>query len=240
MFRVGVCDDEKMFADMVSAILRNYFGEKGIETVINKYINPTDFIQSHITSPYDIVFLDIDMPGFSGFELSKTIRDLRSDTQIVYVTSKEELVFQSFDYQPFYFICKQDRIALQNKIERVLDSLMKIMQLEHTVQINDSVNGISFVRIKDILYLKSTGHYSEYYIKDGNILKERVTLSDALAKLPDTFFVRTHQRYIIGLVHIKQFEAYLHTVRLTSGNSLPVSRSFYASAYSKFIEYKRG
>jgi two-component SAPR family response regulator len=55
---------------------------------------------------FDVIFLDIDMPEITGFDAAKKVKEISPESKIIFVTSKHDLVYNSFEYQPFYFIRK--------------------------------------------------------------------------------------------------------------------------------------
>ena len=132
MLRIAVCDDEKIYADMMSQYILKILAEKGIESTVKKFNNPKELLLSHEQKEYDILFLDIDMPEITGFDISESIRKTKSATQIIYISAKRELVYKSFDYSPFYFICKSTPSGLHADMKHVIDKLISHIQ-QHRV-----------------------------------------------------------------------------------------------------------
>ena len=115
MIRIAVCDDNKAFSDLISRLLTGVTESKGIEAAVTSYNSGRELIRDHGEKPYDVLFLDIDMPEINGFEVARSIRADSTRAFIIFVTAKTGLVYESFDYQPFGFICK-DSNTLEGEI----------------------------------------------------------------------------------------------------------------------------
>ena len=106
MIRVVICDDNIVFMnhfkDIVESSLSTYNDDFQISTVSNGNL----LLAKHMESEFDIIFLDIDMPDISGFDVAKVLRDNNSRCFLIFITNHSELVYESMDFQPFNFIRK--------------------------------------------------------------------------------------------------------------------------------------
>ena len=94
--QIAVCDDEKVYLDCLSRKIKACFKEFEIEISLDKYLNAVSFLEQHEQNPYDVVFLDV----------ANRIRNLSEKTIIIFITTENHLVYESFDYRPFNFIPK--------------------------------------------------------------------------------------------------------------------------------------
>ena len=74
------------------------------------------------TLSVDAIFLDIDIPEMNGFQIAKNVRKLYPDCMIIFCSSHNELVYESFEYEPFWFLCKSD---YERKLDSVLEKSFK-------------------------------------------------------------------------------------------------------------------
>lgn len=91
-----IIDDNEEYLMFFSEYIKNYCEKNEILIQITMLSSIKDF--SFIYANYDIAFLDIDMPRISGFEIARHLKRICHTCSIVYVSSKTELVFDSFDY----------------------------------------------------------------------------------------------------------------------------------------------
>ena len=108
----AVCDDDEITCDVVCRRIFAIFKKCGIEASGAKYFSSAT-LYNHIAYSregeaykYDLVFLDIDMPKYSGMDVAEEIRKKSADTDIIFVSNREDRVFETFSVQPFGFIRK--------------------------------------------------------------------------------------------------------------------------------------
>ncbi len=77
MLRIAVCDDDKTMLEFISKKTDALFTESGIGHTMRNFLSGAEFLKAHKDDPFDVVFLDIAMPGMSGFDVAKLIRHIR-------------------------------------------------------------------------------------------------------------------------------------------------------------------
>jgi|GEM_PF-5762991 len=163
MIKIAVVDDEKIVLNQVSQLIKNTIDE---EVILDNFESSTCFFQKMDKLVYDIVFLDIDMPEITGFELAETLRCVKPNITIVFVSNLEHLAFRSFHFKPFGFIRKSD---LQEDINFVIDEYKKELS-----------------KIREIYFFKTTD--AERAVPVSEIMKLSITL--------DTFPTRIMKRSV--------------------------------------------
>lgn len=240
MMRIAICDDEKEYCDLIYNNIYRIINNNSVYANIIKYQDPKLLIAEHQMNNFDILFLDIDMPEISGFDLSRMVRESSSQTYIIFISAKHELVYNSFEYNPFYFICKTNPNTLYKDLEHVLNKLILYYQQNRKVSINDVTQGKVIVKLQDILYIKSDRHYLEYYMVDRNKpYLSRNTLNDVSRELSCPDFVKVHQRYLVNMNHITKFDTFTNIVVVNSKEKLPISKTYKEEAAHLFMVYKR-
>ena len=122
--RIAICDDEKRICDILAEKVRkNCPGEE-----IMTYTSGEELLDADI-SP-DILLLDIKMPGMSGMDVAKTLRDRDWRKILIFITGEEDQVFNSFDLHAFHFLVKP---VADEKLKEVLDNAVK--ELERSVPV---------------------------------------------------------------------------------------------------------
>lgn len=240
MMRIAVCDDERMYADLICKGVEGAVNEMGFESEIEVFRSGVLLLNSHKKSPYDILFLDIDMPNMSGFELAKEVRDVSIRTFIIFVTAKTELVYSSFDYQPFGFICKSDD-SINNDILKVIKRLNPFYKQSRLVTINDNYVSVD-IHINRIVYIQSDKHYVLYFTSDGGKdvpIRERNTIALCEKFYSDYDFLKPHSRYLLNMTHIRNLDVLQNTIIMDNGDTIPISKKFKAEALDKYRKFRR-
>ncbi len=105
MLKIAVCDDDPIMLDFVSKNANTLLAQSGAGHTTVRFLSGTEFLKAHKAAPFDVVFLDIDMPKISGFDVAEQINNI-NETLIIFVTSHDELVYSSIRFRPFRFIRK--------------------------------------------------------------------------------------------------------------------------------------
>jgi len=196
----------------------------------------------------DVVFLDIEMPKLSGFDV---IELLNKDElpYIVFVTAYNDYAVEAFEREAIDYIVKPA------STERIAKSLERIQKFEEkdkkelknkVLNINNNEiisrvlikNGteIDIIRVEDIVYIKAEDDYIRIYTKFKNYLKNG-RLSELEKKLPKDVFIRVHRSYIINIGFLKKIEPYMKDSKLAvleENFKIPVSKSGYTLLKNKF------
>ncbi len=167
MIKVFVCDDDGIFAGLLTEEIKSVFGELGAECDVRTFSSSVECIRAvklENDKP-DVFFLDIDMPSVSGFEIAAEIQKACKSSFIVFVSCKQELVFESFDYHPFSFVRKSTGENLRASIAKVCSSIAAALKQSKLIEIEDVYSGPVFVAAEEILYAYSSDHYQVFVLR---------------------------------------------------------------------------
>ena len=242
MIKIAVCDDDAAFADVLTYELNRIFDELNVETEIKSFCDSEVFFSSFRTEEpkLDIVFLDIDMPGITGFGIAEEIKKESPGTLIVFISARHEFVFDSFDYRPFSFIRKGIGGILLPDLAKVCERLVADFRQDKAITIRDAYSGDIPITLEKILYVKSSEHYLIWKALGVNRdLKERGTIGDTELKLKKYGFIRPHSRYLVNVDHIVFFNIKINRLVLDNKDSIPVSKGYRTTAHRDYLNLKR-
>lgn len=241
MIRIGICDDNGVMLNNLESIISKAFAEHTSDFEVLTYSSGTLLINAHTYEPFHIIFLDIDMPKMTGFDVAKTLRDEFSNCFIIFVTSHSELMYESMDFQPFHFIKKNCDEPISSSVNRIVKKLMKHMRQNEKVVLEDDISGRRAVYIHNITYLESDKHYVKYHIKDmSEPIRMRENISECEEKYAYYDFVRIHKRYLINLKYLSFFDNTNNEVLLGSINKkLAMSKNYKKDVDEKYTLYLR-
>ena len=102
-----LCDDDKAFLDKLEIRIRGLCQEHGIAVEMESYTSAKEMLEGiKNLDEISVFFIDIDMPEVNGFEVASYLKKWNRECCIVFVSNKDDLVFQSLVYHPFFFIRK--------------------------------------------------------------------------------------------------------------------------------------
>ena len=103
MVKIALVDDDAFILDRIQELIED---TADLDLHIDKYSDSIEFYNSEHKTEYDVVFLDIDMPNMSGFDLADTLKLLKKSMTIIFVSNLEHLVYESLQFKPFRFVRK--------------------------------------------------------------------------------------------------------------------------------------
>lgn len=239
--RIAVCDDNTVMLSKLNEIISKTFSIYTDEFEILTYSSGVLLLNAHKQEAFQIIFLDIDMPKFSGFDVAKTLRDDLSSCFIIFITSHSELVYESMDFQPFHFIRKNCDISIEESVYRIVKKLMRHMKQYEKVILEDRESGRNAVYIHDIMYIESDKHYLNYYITGKNIsIRERRSMKECEEKYERYDFVKIHKRYLVNLRYLTYFDGNRNEITLSvTGKRLTMSKNYKKNVDEKYTLYLR-
>lgn len=240
--RIGVCDDNATLSKGIAEIVKSAFSAHKISHTVEAFTDGQALLAQHRLEPFDVLFLDIDMPKIGGFDIAKTLRQDFSRCLIVFVTSHAELVFESLDFQPFNFIRKTSGVPLNESIPQIVNKLICHLKQDEKIIIVDCLQKKHSVYVRDIVYIESSGHYVIYCVqKEGQLvkIKTRAKLSECQDLLEQYSFARIHKSYLVNLRHITHFNNSLKEIELMQKITLPLSKFYKQDADEKYSQFLR-
>ena len=162
MLRVAICDDNNVFVNKMSQAVKSEFTRQNNEDIeLETYVSSELMFQHHLIKPFDVIFLDIDMPELDGFQLAAKISG-SNDCYIIFVTSHPELVYDSLYFRPLNFITKSNDSFFTDKLHSVVNQLYNEMKQNTTIVLENKEVGRISLQLKNIYYIASSKHYVIY------------------------------------------------------------------------------
>lgn len=198
--------------------------------VLETFTNPSEAISYLQGVEVDFIFLDIEMPQMDGFEFLEQFPDRPFD--VVFVTAYDEYAINAIKQNAADYLLKPvDKKDLEFTIEK-LQALKKNQKLKYQKP-GKTYERISiplekkmlFLDPRTILYCESEGNYSHIFLKEGKKYMVSRKLKYFEDILPDEYFFRVHNSYLINLAEVREFNRANACLRLSNAKTIPVSRT---------------
>ncbi len=229
--RIAVCDDNKVVLDSVALSINGYIEENKLSGTVKTFLSAERLLEMHSSEPFDIIFLDIIMPGLSGFELAERLDD---NIPIVFVTSCDNMVYDSIQYRPFAFIRKNQYDKMNDDIQKAMSKIISHLKQTKVISIDVGYGEIADMMVKNIVFVKSSGHYLEWYLKDNTILRCHAKFSDYEEQFKEYDFIRIHRCFYVNMRSITLFDIRNEEVTLNGCIKLDISRSLKDAVHDKY------
>lgn len=248
MISIGIVDDDRDSRERLKREISDYSSANGIEYELREYESALLYLDSQ-DSGFDMLFLDIDMPGMSGMELAEKIRETDREVVIIFCTNLQQFALNGYSVGAIGFMVKPvQTYAFNLNMERAL-SAVRMNQARRSEDADTKFvlkdGTISrLVSASDIDYVEVRQHYLLYNIKDAAtgarvVVKNRGTMQELVEVLTPYGFVRCSSSF---LVNIKSVTAVSRMNVYIGEELLPIGRTFKESFMDAFSRYlaKRG
>jgi two-component system, LytTR family, response regulator len=231
-----IVDDELYCTQVLSALLKKHC--PGVE-IIAELTDPQQAVGFIAENPPDLLFLDIEMPRLNGFDLLERCKPIRF--QVIFTTAYNQYALRAIKISALDYLLKP--IDAEELVEAVGKAKALAQEpaweqfelMENTRRAGDTaprqialstLEGLTFVKVEDILYCKSEGSYTNLYFTAGEVMLLSKSIKEVGELLTACGFLRVHHSYLINLNHIKRYiRGEGGEVIMKNGDNIPVSRS---------------
>ena len=226
-----VIDDEKM----ARIIIKTFCNETKDINVIEEFSNSMDAFKFLHSNKVDLIFLDIHMPGFSGLDFIKTLKD---PPKVIFTTSDSKFAIEAFEYN--FIVDYLLKPVSAERFTKAIEKAQKLIYLENLDSSEKSTSNsnqeeeehkndfyvnidrrLVKIDLPTICYVQAKGDY--IFVKtDTKEYEVHASLKKIEEKLPSSLFLKVHRSYIINVKKIIDIE---DNSVLINRDVIPVSRS---------------
>lgn len=234
MLRIAICDDETEMVENHKTVVQDCLQKCNELGEIVTYTVPDNlfFDISEDQFYYDLILLDIEMPGCSGMELAGKIKPFLPNVKIIFITSHIEYAIDAFELSIFRYVPKD---SLDVRMPAAVTDAIRLLSLEsgkvYTIQTNSRLEKIPY---KDIIYIQREGKNSEIFYNEVST-KVRKSLQQVYDELEAEEFIFTDRGCIVNILHVMQVKD--GEAVMKNGERLPISRSHLQDVKIKINEY---
>ena len=226
---VLIADDEQPAIDELAFLL----GQDPRIGVIHQAASGAEAIRLLTREPVDAAFLDIHMPGLTGFDLARAMQRFERRPALVFVTADEEGALEAFDLAAVDYLLKPVRTErLHRSVTRIVEALKASAAAHAGAAASDAqpemiavtLGGTTrMIRRDEVRYVQAQGDYARLHTEEASYLV-RVPMSDLERQWTDAF-VRVHRSYLVAIPHLTRIRLGGDHPRVTVGAAeLHVSR----------------
>ena len=239
--RIYICDDEPQILRQIGKRVQACVPE----CIVTELGTATELLELLQKQSCDVLLLDIDMPDITGLEVAEQLKELKKKPLFIFVTSHDELVYDSLQFHPFGFVRKS---FLDTELPRILaDCERELLGNKQYYHFRTAEGEVS-LPLEDILYFETEGNYLWVYIKgngeavQGDALGKkqkcyrfRETMAAVQEELEKQGFVRVHRGFLVNQEAVELLSA--DELRLANGSSIPIGRNYAEAARKQIMRY---
>ena len=243
LYRIAICDDEISQIKNISDYLTRFSIKTDTEFQIERFTSGNELLKKYYNekSPFDILFLDMEMPGLNGIETAEEIRRIPDrNVLIAFITSYPEYMQDSFDVQASQYFTKPVSYELfEQKLEKMLDY---INGLETNITVLSQKSGETILYLDDIICIEANKNSNLIITTQNEEIVIKGKINNYEKELANKYFISIHRSCLANMKYIRKFNA--DSLEFSTGKIVPVSRrklSEIKYAFSKYMvmRYKR-
>ncbi len=212
--KVVIVDDEERSRTILQQLIEQYCPQLEVVATAHDVLSAVKVIDQW--EP-EVIFLDIEMPNYSGFKLIEHYENI--PFKFIFTTAYETYALRAFKMSAAGYLLKP--IDIDELIRIVEKVMLEIRNEQQNNTINESLkpndqslsrriimpthNGLIYVNLNEICYLKSEGRYTCMFLSDGTEMLITLSLKGCQKKLENTTLLRVHRSHIINLTYLKKY-----------------------------------
>lgn len=237
MINIAICDDESRELDRAIGLIKKYTNEHPQHHLATySFATPLELLEYALSKGgFDVLLLDVYMPGILGTEAARELRDMGDKCQIIFMTTSRDHAIDAFSVDAANYLVKpytEKEFFLA--LEKVMDKLTKKDEDYITVK---SVDGTIRIELNKLVYSETQNHIQKLYMLDGrvvNVRKSSTELFELLAE--DPRFYKCGSTYIINMDYVIEISSM--SVAFSTGAKIPVlsrKRTEFKKLYMDYI-----
>ncbi|MEG0778370.1 MAG: LytTR family DNA-binding domain-containing protein [Oscillospiraceae bacterium] len=231
--RIAICDDDSSELSRISSLLNAYRLENDVKLTYKTYLSAAELLSTMKCNQYDLLLLDILMPGFSGIDAAREVRGFDSSVNIIFLTSSPEFALES------YSVKARDYMLKPVSKEKLFSTLNIIFNEEKPVLDGLSVktqNGMARILFAKLAFVEVVNKRLHFHISDGSVREVCAPLSEYEEKLlsrPE--FIKVHRSYIVNMEQMCELTS--NGFISHNGSTVPISRLLYSQVRRTYMDH---
>lgn len=236
--KIAICDDEKIYRDLMESYIEAWAKERGRTTALFPFSNGEELLKSREENSYDVVLLDIQMPGIDGMSIARRLREAGDETCLLFITGYEEYMAEGYEVEAFRYLLKPVK---EEKLWEALDRFCLRKRKTPECLVAETGEGRKRVAVKEITFIEAFAHNCELHtVKGGIEVKTGISELEKQAKEFGLPLFRCHRSYMVNIAQVTGIEK--DAAVLADGGRIPVSRRMYHDlnqAFYPFFQQRR-
>ena len=235
MIQIGFCDDDLSILSELRVLLDRYRVERNVEIASAAFQSPLELLtEIERGTRFDILLLDVMMPGENGIDTAREIRRYDQSVKIIFLTSSAEFAVESYTVEAYFYQLKP---IWEDSFYRVMDAVLDACQKEQ----NDSLilrckTGITRVELKKLEYCEVIHRTLLLHLSSGKLLESSGSLDELSRQLAGYgCFYRPHRSYLVNLDYVQNLS--YRAITLACLAEIPIPRGKYNEVKAAFLDY---
>lgn len=202
MLRIAIAEDEAAAREKLQAYLERWQEESGRQIQISCFESGTQLLQN-LPEEWQLVFLDIQMPGLNGMETARQLRRKLPDVELVFITSLTGYALESYDVAALDYLVKP--VSYPRFCRSIERAGRRITNREENILTVKNNDGVFRIPVKDLLYVEVFSHRLVLHTVNQELSYSGGTLAALEKRLGEGFF-RCHSSFLLNLEQVTRLD----------------------------------
>lgn len=234
IMKIAICDDVLEFGYELKCKVEGICAKNDWPLEYSVFTSPRVMLAEELSS-YQVVFMDIDMPGINGLEAARELRAKYPDVILVFVTAFIEYAPAGYHVEAFRYLLKQQ---IEDDLPHVMEDIYhRLHDSSDTISV-ERKSGLALIPLKKIMYLEGTPNRMVLFHLDydSRPIEAIGKLADYEQRLEGKGFLRLQKSFIANMSQISKIRSY--QVILRNGVTLKASEKYYKQVHASFLQWK--
>lgn len=233
VLRIAIVDNDQNASDQMQTFIRRYARNEGMDVYLDVFDRADKFL-SQYKSIYDIIFMEIELPGLNGMDAAKRLRKIDADVVLVFVSAFARYAIRGYEVDALDFVLKPfNYYTFSMKLERSIQRIRPQTGAQIAIKTSDGVRRLD---VGQIYYLETKSRMLYYHTATG-VYSVRGSLQSAEQGLVEHAFAKCNQCYLVNLKHVTDVrDDYVEV----AGTMLEISRRNRKSFLDAVVAYIGG
>lgn len=230
---IAICDDNQDELFRISSLLEDFRRNVDSSVTYEAFHSAMELLETLRVRQFDLLLLDILMPGVTGMDAAKEIRQTDSEIPIIFLTSSREFAVESYRVGAKDYIIKP---ATKDEIFPAISKQLVQYKQEDAYLTLKTNNGIVKMPFSQIIYVEVINRSIQFILANGEVRQAYGYLTDYENHLlSDSHFYKPHRSYVVNLRHVIELDKKGFTTSI--GKTVPVSRDAFTKAKAAYMKY---
>lgn len=240
--KIAYVEDIPEHREMVLRKIQDWIRVKSPTSSVTVFQDAQSFLFALEDELFDLLLLDIVMPGMDGVSLARALRSRGNDAMIVFITGEKDFVFDGYKVAAMDYLLKPIR---DDELMQVLDRALSKHETTVPEVVLETDQGLEGVRVDRIAAIEVQNKALLFTVLDKGRRYRTIRMRGSLSEWMDTLtelgwadrFLQVHRSYVCHVAHVKRLDD--DTVELHNGTKLPLARSRKKDVFRQYMDYRK-
>ena len=198
--KIAVCEDNAEDRMLICGYIRDYMSRHSYDAEIASFADGEALLKAFPSECFTLLFLDIFLPGISGIDTARKIREMDQHCKLMFITTSPDYMAESFTVQTSDYVVKPIKRESMDRTMTVFYDAFEKSSRKIEVPVGRGGNvGLALAKIE---YIEAFGKLTVFYMHDS-VVETQLTISEVEELLGGEPFLRCHRSYIVNMNHVK-------------------------------------